>query len=139
MVTTTTTSSSASSSSSSSNKYFETTNCKPRPNNGPLFDTCLNELPIQAINEETNINSDQQYYRNEIYRNSHLIMTKQNLYQYANTSTTAAANNVQQYQNIHTYEAKPIQINNIIANSIIRKSSNTDGQQQQPQQQISCV
>ena len=133
-------SSNSSTTSSSLNSKCLDKNSHPRPinNNGPLFDTCLNEAPIPTNsinNNNNNINSNDQQYRNEIYRNSHLILSKQNLYQYT------AVNKVQ-YQNINIYEAKPIQINNNqneTTSPFSKENSSTNTNQITIGQQISCV
>jgi hypothetical protein len=88
----------AATSSSSSPSSSSSAGENKRLVNGPLFDTYLNEqqqtfsnnnrnannLRVNEIDRDdyhklVNVNLNDQQYRNEIYRNSHLIMSKQNL------------------------------------------------------------
>ena len=103
--------------------------------NGPLFDTSLNlndknQLIISnTSNTNQNNEAKDQYdqYKNEIYRNSHLIISKQHnssksnnynmsmslAHQIAHLKSNNNNNNASAYlTDINTYEAKPVQLNN---------------------------
>jgi hypothetical protein len=141
--------------------------------NGPLFDTYLNEQKQNFSNNNNNnannlkaneierddyhklvnVNLNDQQYRNEIYRNSHLIMSKQNLivnqsnYYGASFSLSSQIKKQQNNDdnqtnylsnqcpflddtnkvnnNFSTYEAKPIQLNSNTKQSPFFMSNNS--------------
>lgn len=106
------------------------------PQHGPLFDTHLSpeQDTIKSIQSTDNSSSKDHYdqYRNEIYRNSHLIILKQQQQQ----------SSIFNSNNLNIYEAKPIQFN---SNPFFNSPNSTKQPNTNPSssttntQQISCV
>ena len=128
-MTTITASASSSSSSSSSSTCSDLQQRKTAPN-GPLFDTGLLHL--------NQLTDDENQYKNEIYRNSHLIISKQ---QQQHSSLKLSSNNFSLDKSnacfladINIYEAKPVHLLNNPDTLTTNAASNCN-----QQQQISCV